>query len=79
MLGQDTDAQERARALHDQAEADPASVDPEVAAAALGVVAAIGTDADYERCLAELPQRAATRRCNCATCSRWPSSRTSTR
>ena len=35
-----------------QAEADPASVDPEIAAAALGVVAATGTDADYERCLA---------------------------
>ncbi len=52
VLGADPDTQRRARATHDQAVVDPHSVDPSVAAAALGVVAAFGSDADYDACLA---------------------------
>ena len=42
VLGNDAEAQSRARQLHDRAVADPTSVDPEVAAAAVSVVAATG-------------------------------------
>jgi puromycin-sensitive aminopeptidase len=52
VLGNDPDAQARARRLHEQAIADPASVDPEVALATLSVVAATGDRADYDQCLA---------------------------
>ena len=49
VLGNDEGAQGRARQLHDRAVAEPTSVDPEIAAAAVSVVAATGTDADYDR------------------------------
>jgi puromycin-sensitive aminopeptidase len=48
VLGNDFHAQDRARELFEQAERDPSSVDPEVAAAAIAVVAAIGNAADHE-------------------------------
>jgi puromycin-sensitive aminopeptidase len=51
VLGNDRDAQARARRLHEQAAADPSSVDPEVALASLSVVAATGDRSDYEECL----------------------------
>jgi puromycin-sensitive aminopeptidase len=51
VLGNDPEAQERARALFERAYADPASVPAELAAAAVGVVAAVGTDADQARYL----------------------------
>lgn len=47
VLGQDTDAQQRARALFEAAR-EGATVDPELLAAATTVVAATGTEADYE-------------------------------
>ena len=49
VLGNDEGAQGLARQLHERAVADPTSVDPEIAAAAVSVVAATGTDADYDR------------------------------
>jgi puromycin-sensitive aminopeptidase len=49
VLGNDEGAQGLARQLHERAVADPTSVDPEIAAAAVSVVAAMGTDADYDR------------------------------
>lgn len=49
VLGADPDAQARARALFEQAQADPASVHPELVAAATSVVAATGTEEDFER------------------------------
>jgi puromycin-sensitive aminopeptidase len=51
VLGNDAAAQTTARRLHEQAAADPAAVDPEVALATLSVVAATGDRADYEQCL----------------------------
>ena len=53
VLGDDADAQARCRALLDEATADP-----ELMAAATSAVAAVGTDADYERYVAAF--RAAT-------------------
>ncbi len=52
VLGDDEGAQAQARALHERAVADPSSVDPAVAAAALGVVAATGDDDDYAAVMA---------------------------
>jgi puromycin-sensitive aminopeptidase len=52
VLGNDPGAQERARTLFERAYADPASVPAELAAAAVGVVAALGTEADHERFVA---------------------------
>jgi hypothetical protein len=52
VLGNDEAAQERARVLFEQAYADPASVPAELAAAAVGVVAATGGAGDHDRCLA---------------------------
>lgn len=52
VLGQDATAQDQARALHATAQADANAVDPEVAAAVLGVVAAVGNDDDYDSCVA---------------------------
>ena len=49
VLGADPHAVERCRALHEEAEADPRAVDPEVAAAALTVVAATGGAAEHDR------------------------------
>jgi puromycin-sensitive aminopeptidase len=51
VLGNDADAQLRARHLYEQAVADQESVDPEVALATLSVVAATGDRTDYEQCL----------------------------
>jgi puromycin-sensitive aminopeptidase len=48
VLGNDPAAIDRARALHARSLADPTSVHPAVAAAALSVVAATGDEADYE-------------------------------
>jgi len=47
-LGQDPDAQSKARQIHERALADPSSVDPSVLAAAIGVLAASGNKDDYE-------------------------------
>jgi puromycin-sensitive aminopeptidase len=47
VLGGDTDAQQRCRAIMDQPNADP-----ELLATATGAVASVGTDDDYERYLA---------------------------
>jgi puromycin-sensitive aminopeptidase len=52
VLGDDNATQAEARRRHEQAVADSGSVDPEVAAAALGVVAATGDDDDYDRFVA---------------------------
>ncbi len=49
VLGNDLDAQQRARRLFAQAQADATSVDPELAAAATSVVASTGDAADFER------------------------------
>jgi puromycin-sensitive aminopeptidase len=51
VLGDDAATQARCRELYDRSEAEPGSVDPELVAAATGVVAATGDDADYERML----------------------------
>jgi puromycin-sensitive aminopeptidase len=51
--GGDAGAQARARAVYDAWEAEPAAVDAELAAAATGVVAAVGGTDDYERFLAQ--------------------------
>ena len=56
--GADPDVRERARSLLAAHDADPASVDPSLAAAAVGVVAATGTAADRDDFLARY--RAAT-------------------
>ncbi|MBI1843189.1 MAG: M1 family metallopeptidase [Actinobacteria bacterium] len=48
ITGDDSGVQRHARVAHDAYLADPAGVDPNVAAAALGVVASVGTEADYE-------------------------------
>ncbi len=48
VVGDDDDVQRRARELHDRHLADPAALDPNVAAAVVGVVAAGGTPEDYE-------------------------------
>ena len=48
VVGDDPGVQARAREVHDQHLADPNAVDPNVAAAVVGVVAASGTTADYE-------------------------------
>jgi puromycin-sensitive aminopeptidase len=48
VIGNDEEIRDEARALHDQHLADPTSLDPNVAAAVVGVVAASGTTADYE-------------------------------
>jgi puromycin-sensitive aminopeptidase len=48
VLGHDADARARARALHDRVLADPAAVEPNVAAACTVVVAATGTAADFD-------------------------------
>jgi puromycin-sensitive aminopeptidase len=51
VLGDDADTQQRCRRWYDQAAADPASVHPELVAAATPVVAATGDEHDYERLL----------------------------
>ena len=51
VLGDDRDAQARARELHDTHVAEPGSVDPDVVAAALRVVAHAGSPDDYEQFL----------------------------
>jgi puromycin-sensitive aminopeptidase len=51
-VGDDADVQRRCRRLHAESLADPSSVDSTVAAAALSAVAFVGTDADYDACLA---------------------------
>jgi len=48
----DPEAQARARELYQSSITDPSSVDPEVAAACLGVVAATGTSEEYGQLLA---------------------------
>lgn len=48
ITGDDVGIQRRARAAHEAYLYDPASVDPNVAAASLGVVASVGTPDDYE-------------------------------
>jgi puromycin-sensitive aminopeptidase len=58
VLGNDSAAQDKCRALHQQSLTDPTHVDPTVATAALSVVASQGTDVDYDACLARY--RAAT-------------------
>jgi puromycin-sensitive aminopeptidase len=52
VLGDDAATQARCRELYDRSESDPGSVDPELVAAATGVVAATGGEAEYERMLA---------------------------
>jgi puromycin-sensitive aminopeptidase len=52
VLGADPVAVDRARTLHQQSVADPASVHPAIAAAALSVVASTGDSADYDGCVA---------------------------
>jgi aminopeptidase N len=52
VLAADPDARSRARAVYAAWADDPASVDPELAAAATGVISAIGDADDYERMLA---------------------------
>ncbi len=47
VLGDDHDVATKARVVHGAAQADPASVDPDVASAVLGVVASTGTGDDY--------------------------------
>jgi puromycin-sensitive aminopeptidase len=61
VLGDDAETQQRCRTWYAQATADPASVHPELVAAATLVVAATGDEHDYERLLegfrtAETPQ-----------------------
>jgi puromycin-sensitive aminopeptidase len=61
VLGNDAETQQRCRSWYAQAAADPASVHPELVAAATAVVAATGDEHDYERLLerfrtAETPQ-----------------------
>jgi puromycin-sensitive aminopeptidase len=51
VLGDDEATQARCRALYDAAEADPTSVDPELAAAATTVLAATGGPEEYDRLL----------------------------
>ena len=54
VLGDDRDAQAKARTLYRQSLDDPSSVAPPVASAALTVVAATGDEADYEQVLGVL-------------------------
>src|SRR4029453_15018003 len=49
VLGDDADAQAKASELFEQQLRDPASVDPPVTAAVVGVVAANGGEAEYDR------------------------------
>jgi puromycin-sensitive aminopeptidase len=51
-VGDDANVQRRCRRLHAESLADPSAVDSTVAAAALSAVAFVGTDADYDACLA---------------------------
>jgi puromycin-sensitive aminopeptidase len=53
LQGGDPDARARARASYDAWEADPASVDAELAAASTGIVAATGDVRDYDRMLGQ--------------------------
>ncbi|HWC68277.1 MAG TPA: M1 family metallopeptidase [Acidimicrobiales bacterium] len=53
VLGQDADAQARARELFEAQLTDPARVDPPLAAAAIAVAAATGGAADFERFVAK--------------------------
>ena len=48
-LGADPEVRAKARELHDAYVADPPSLDANVAAAAVSVVASVGTDADYDQ------------------------------
>ncbi|HUX12226.1 MAG TPA: ERAP1-like C-terminal domain-containing protein, partial [Spirochaetia bacterium] len=49
ITGADPDAMGRARVIHEQSFADPSSVEPNMAAAALGAVASVGTALDHQR------------------------------
>ncbi len=51
ILGADAETQRRCRDLYEKSAADPASIDPELAAAATGVAAASGDRALYEQML----------------------------
>jgi puromycin-sensitive aminopeptidase len=51
VLGDHTPTQQRCRELFERAGSDPTAVDPELVSAATSVVAATGTEADYERML----------------------------
>jgi puromycin-sensitive aminopeptidase len=58
ITGNDVDAQRRCRRIHADSLQPDSIIDPTIAAAALTVVASVGTEADYEACLARY--RAAT-------------------
>jgi puromycin-sensitive aminopeptidase len=51
ITGNDADAQRRCRRVHAESLKSDSTVDPTIAAAALAVVASIGTEADYDACV----------------------------
>jgi puromycin-sensitive aminopeptidase len=59
VLGDDADAKDLARQLHARSTAEPAAVDPALAAAAVGIVAATGGPAEFDE-FVERSRRAAT-------------------